>query len=200
MKGTVNDREETDGQGRNGTGQTGPAAIAAAAIRERSSVGDLFPRAELDHLLNEARHQLPEGDMPTFVARLVRENGDIRELSGGDGDFYLYSDLHMTGAYAEILLHRRNDPRRLIAATVRQNSRECGRPIALEIFMESPFHLEAGAVHAFVATMAATAGYEDIATVTTSAAGIYLYSTADLEEGHAAMLAEWFDVGQNLNP
>ena len=48
--------------------------------------------------------------------------------------------------------------------------------------------------------MAAAEGYGDIARTATSASGVYLYSTRHLEPDHAAMLAEWLDVGQFDNP
>ena len=41
---------------------------------------------------------------------------------------------------------------------------------------------------------------DDIARTATSASGCYLYSTRHLEPDHAAVLAEWLDVGQFDNP
>jgi hypothetical protein len=48
--------------------------------------------------------------------------------------------------------------------------------------------------------MRAEERYLDIASTTTSSPRVFLYSTMHLEPDHAAMLAEWLDVGQFENP
>ena len=106
----------------------------------------------------------------------------------------------MTEAYAQILLHKQDGPLMLIAETVRRHAGTYQRPIALDMFTQQPFNLEGHQVLDYLAIMAETDGYDDIAITSTSTAGVYLYSTSYLEAEHAAMLAEWLDVGQSENP
>jgi hypothetical protein len=179
------------------------AAKAAAVIRERSSAGQLISETELIRFLQDpptlhATNMTAE-EVTELLARLVLGNEDLHALNGAGSQWY-YSSRSMTDAYAKILIQTLEGPVRLIAETVRHNSCAYQRPVPLDLFMEPPFSLTHHQVLDGLETMAATEGYEDIATATTSASGVYLYSTRHLEEGHAEMLAEWFDVGQAENP
>jgi hypothetical protein len=179
------------------------AEMMAAVIRERSAKAQLVSESEILLLLKE-RLTPPDSDtkddgIAVLLTRLVDEYDDLHTLAGAGSHWY-YSARSMTEAYAKILLHTLDGPVRLIAETVRHNACAYRRPIPLEIFSEPPFNLTNRQVLDCLATMAETEGFDDIATTTTSASGIYLYSTSHLETEHAVMLAEWFDVGQSENP
>jgi len=178
-------------------------AITVALIRERSAAGQLVSAAELMSLLEERltpRDARIQGeDITAMLTRAAHENQDLHTQNGAGSSWY-YSTLSMTEAYAAILLQALEGPVRLIAETVRHNSAAYQRPVPVELFEQPPFNLSCREVTDSLATMAVTEGYEDIATTTTSADGMYLYSTTCLEPGHAEMLAEWFDVGQAENP
>ncbi len=68
------------------------------------------------------------------------------------------------------------------------------------MFTRPPFDLTAGQVMDSLERMAGRKEYDDIASTTTSASTVFLYSTLHLEPDYASMLAEWFDVGQGENP
>ena len=187
----------------NGSGQ-GDAAeqMAAAVIREGSVAARLVSASEILLFLQE--HPAPATNMTgdivsELLARLVLDNEDLQVLSAADEQWY-YSSLSMTEAYAKILLRMLEGPEGLIAETIRHNSSTYQRPIPLEFFEKPPFNLATRQVLDCLTTMAVRESYEDIATTITSVSGIYLFSTKYLETGHAAMLAEWLDVGQWENP
>jgi hypothetical protein len=187
-----------------GAGQRDAAAeVAAAVIRERSEAAQLVSAPEILSAVEE-RITPPDSDTPgvditSLLARAVHENDDLQALAGAGSHWY-YSSRSMSEAYAQILHNGMEGPERLIAETVRHNACVYRRPVPLEMFMEPPFCLTHHQVLDCLATMAATEGYRDIVTTTTSASGSYLYSTSHLETEHAEMLAEWFDVGQSENP
>ena len=161
-----------------------------------------------------------------LLARLLEANDDLREItegdscsqisgadscsqiSGGDsslkntaaGPPYYYSSLYLTEAYARLLVHKRAGPLQLIAATVREFSGAYRRPLAVDMFMQPPFLFTEEGMRTSLDRMAQTAGFEDIAATSAATGATYLYSKRFLDEGHAAMLAEWLDVGQAANP
>jgi hypothetical protein len=99
-----------------------------------------------------------------------------------------------------MLLQKLGDPARLIAEVIRQNSASYPRPVPLDMFTNPPFDLTREQVVDCLERMTVEEDYRDIASTTTSASTIFLYSTLHLEPEHASMLAEWFDVGQLENP
>ena len=68
------------------------------------------------------------------------------------------------------------------------------------MFTHPPFDLTREQVMDSLGRMSGREEYRDIASTTTSASTVFLYSTLHLEPEHASMLAEWFDVGQAQNP
>ena len=176
----------------------------ADVIRERSAAGELASAAELLNLVGDEGPAMPDGEEtaatgPGWFDRLVDNYEDLHRLPGSGPPCY-YSSRHMTGAYAQLLLHKRGDPLRLLAETVRHQSRDCRRPVPLDIFTGPPFAMTGDGIRTYLEAMSRTAGYDDIAVLSTSLDGVYLYSTAYLDKDHAQMLAEWLDVGQLQNP
>ena len=178
--------------------------IMAAMIRERSAAAQLTTESEIlcsvhdDHLMHsDADQNGMDGGL--FLERLIHENEDLRKMTG-DGPSCYYSSLYMTESYAQILFHKQDGPLPLIAETVRRHTRIYQRPISLDMFTQPPFSLDSRQVRDALTIMAETDEYGDIAETLTSADSVYLYSTSHLEAEHAAMLAEWLDVGQYENP
>ena len=176
----------------------------AELIRKRSAAREFITAAKIPDLWEDEYPPFPDmdgssEDITGILTRLVHEKEDLHELSVSGSPCY-YSDIHMTAAYAQIVLHKQEGPLSLIAETVRQNSREYQRPVALDIFTQPPFNLGYDQIRDYLSIMAATKGYDDIDSTSSSASRIYLYSTAHLERDHAEMLAEWLDVGQAHNP
>jgi hypothetical protein len=148
--------------------------------------------------------QITEGDSCSQISGA----DSCSQISGGDsslkntaaGPPYYYSSLYLTEAYARLLVHKRAGPLQLIAATVREFSGAYRRPLAVDMFMQPPFLFTEEGMRTSLDRMAQTAGFEDIAATSAATGATYLYSKRFLDEGHAAMLAEWLDVGQAANP
>jgi hypothetical protein len=181
------------------------ARVIAAMIRQESEAGHLISESEIfrrmadQHLL-----AMPAADPAEEVGNILRkgveENEDLYELAAEDGSRCYYSSHFMTETYARILLQKQGNPLRLIAETVRENSAVYPRPVPLDIFTQPPFDLTRQEVLSNLERMAAEEQYRDIRPTTTSASGMFLYSTLHLEPDHASMLAEWLDVGRFNNP
>ena len=178
------------------TGHRDNVTEIAATIRKKSAAAELISEDEILSLFKDKHPLFPAGE---DIALLIEENEDLHKLSGAGSQFF-YSSLHMTEAYATILLNKLDGPLMLIAETVRQNAHVYQRPVLLDIFTKPPFNLAHDQVLNYLKTMAATEDYDDIKATSTSASGIYLYSTTHLETEYAVMLAEWLDVGQSDNP
>ena len=185
-------------------GKVAPQAFAAL-IRKASESGRLISESEI---LREAagRNLIPStapdtaAEIASILEKLVNENEDLHELAAPDGSRDYYSSEFMTEAYARILSLKRGGPRQLIAEIVRQNSEFYPRPVPIDTFTHPPFNLTSEDVLNELEEMRAEEGYRDIASTTTSSPRVFLYSTLHLEPDHAAMLAEWLDVGQFENP
>jgi hypothetical protein len=177
----------------------------AALVRKASEEGRLSPEAEI---LCEAagRHLFPPTSPDSaekarsLLKKTLAENEDLHGLAAPDGSRDYYSSEFMTEAYARILSLKRGGPRQLIAEIVRQNSAFYPRPVPIDTFTHPPFSLTTQDVLKELEEMRAEEGYRDIASTTTSSPRVFLYSALHLEPDHAAMLAEWLDVGQFENP
>jgi hypothetical protein len=114
---------------------------------------------------------------------------------------YLYSDHHMTRAYAEAAaLGASGNPLRMISATVRSDSVTYPRPTPVETFYGKPFCLSAEEVAAAVARMHMDSRYADITAARASNGAEFLFSSDHMSCDQAASMAEWLAVGQDNNP
>ena len=183
----------------------GAARAIAAMIRQESEQGKLISESEIFSKMTD-QHLLalppadPVEEVRNILRKCVEESEYLYELSVEDGSRRYYSSHFMTETYARILLQKQGDPLRLIAETVRKNSAVYPRPVPLDIFTQPPFDLARQEVLNNLERMAADEQYRDILPTTTSAYSVFLYSTLHLEPDHAAMLAEWLDVGRFNNP
>lgn len=163
----------------------------AARIRQCSEEGRLVAEQEL---------QASATEQPEALEDLLARHDDLHALTARDGTRRFYSSRCMTGAYALILLHKEEDPLQLIAEVVRQNSRDYPRPVPLDIFGVEPFGMAAHEVSDCLQKLAADKAHADILVIETVTSRKFLYSARYLEPAHAALLAEWYDVGQANNP
>jgi hypothetical protein len=188
-------------------GKEGEVALQAfaALIRKASESGQLIAESEIlcraieQHLIPSPPAD-PAEEVGKIIKKLVEESEDLHELAASDGSRDYYSSRFMTEAYAKILSLKRCGSRQLIAEIVRQNSAYYPRPVPLDTFSQPPFNLTSREIRNDLEKMQAEEEYLDIASTTTSSPRVYLYSTLHLEPDHAAMLAEWLDVGQFENP
>lgn len=174
-------------------------------IRESSCLGRLVTAEEIvsalrrQELLGSESMEI-ETAFQTVLREVVPENPDLIEIVGQNGIFHYYSTLSMSETYARILLCISEDPMRLIAEVVRDNSRLYPRPISIDGFSEPPFDLTRESILKCLEAMGEDTEYRDISKTTTSIGRTFLYSNRHLDPDYAAMLAEWSDVGQADNP
>jgi len=179
-------------------------ATPARFIREACEEGRLLGKAELLQLLRErpATPDVPVSPLEKFeeeISGALAEDPDLFVVRGPEGEeFYRHASL-MSATYAEILVGKQA-PCLLIAETVRKNSKEYPRPIALDIFEYPPFDLDPESIQACLQHMAEAADFGDISFVESSAGTVYLYSKMYLDHDYAAFLAERLDVDLALNP
>ncbi|MDR0466987.1 MAG: hypothetical protein LBH94_06485 [Deltaproteobacteria bacterium] len=173
-------------------------------IRDACAQGRLLARTELLQILRE-RPTAPDAPVPSLeeleaeISGAREQDPDLVVVCGPDGEeFYRSADL-MSATYAEILAGK-SAPCLLMAETVRKNSREYPRPIALDMFEYPPFDLEPEIIQGCLRRMAEDADFCDVGFVESSAGTVYLFSSRYLERDHAAFLAERLDVDLALNP
>ena len=174
-------------------------------IRSRSKAGQLI---EAEEIRNEIMSPDTSGSEPSDTETLtegtfkqaLEDHPDLREISGQQGRVYYHSVESLTESYATILIWKSEDPMRMIAEVVRENSRLYPRPIPQDSFQGPPFGLTEDQIAECLAAMAEQKEYQDIAQTTTSIGTPFLFSTEYLDRDHADMLAEWLDVGQSANP
>jgi hypothetical protein len=178
---------------------------AARIIREKSRAGQLASAEDVfDEAIAPGEGRLSEGGQgdarKDLLETIMEESKDIREILSRDGSRNYYSTMFMTGAYAGMLLKKKEDPLGLIADLVRENAAQYPRPTPVDILRSSPFEMTPEEILACLGEMAAGEEYKDIERLSTSAGTVFLYSTLHLDPAHASMLAEWIDVGQFENP
>jgi len=113
----------------------------------------------------------------------------------------LYSERHMTRAYAEAAACAAcGDIRYAIAQTVRGESRTYPRPTPLALFGEAPFLFSKQILDEAVEAMLTDPDYGDIRRIQASDGSGFLFSSVHMNPAHAESLAEWMAVGHMRNP
>jgi hypothetical protein len=195
--------------------QTSPAAALLAAIRDASKDARLKPISELQKVLDlqtagiEAGPSHSPGVLPTVadaapvnLESLIAEAAeDDIKLMRGTKDTYYFSDNHITEAYALHLFRvAERDPARMVADTVRDESRIYPRPTPAYLFLQPPFNMTEAQLDGVLWQISQRNDMTDIRSTTVSNGALYLYSTEYLTVLHAETMAEWNEVGQAENP
>jgi hypothetical protein len=168
-----------------------PAEIVAA-IRAESAATRLVTKAELEK-------RFPGSDIAATLYEAV-DSADVLVIEGSRADYY-FSSLSMTENYATYLARlAENDPLRLVADTVRDESRIYPRTTALSTFAEAPFLMPPWKVREIVDRLAGNPEFSDIQSCAASNGAVYLYSTQYLDRAYAEGLTEWNEVGKAMNP
>lgn len=169
-----------------------PAALAGEIRAE--SAGYRLSRA--DDLA--ARH--PDADIGALAAQAAADAPDLRSMQGSTTTYH-YSTLSMTEAYATHLARVEDrDPLRLVAETVRDESRIYPRPTGANAFLEAPFGMGRSELASILLRLGREGGTEDIRSCKASNGAVYLYSSRFLTDDHAKGLAEYYEVECWLNP
>lgn len=180
-------------------------AEVAELIRESSKAGELLPSSaiEAEIAARTAPAGVSEAEPPRAAALIqeaLRAHDDLRVMTDDSGGAWYFSEMFMTGAYARVLLLKTEGPHKMVAEVIREHSRLYPRAVPAALFQCSPFNLSGEEVARTLEEMKGKPAYRDIALLTTSIGNLFAYSTDHLDANHAAMLAEWADVGQADNP
>ncbi|MBI5249360.1 MAG: hypothetical protein HY912_07690 [Desulfomonile tiedjei] len=174
-------------------------------IRDSSDSGHLI---RADEILSELKGQglldseclEEEAYLKTMLKQALKENRDLKEILGPNGGSHYYSVRSLSETYARILIWKLEAPLCMIAEIVRENSKLYPRPIPISSFSEPPFDLTQESILECLEAMGEDKEYQDIARTVTSVGKAFLYSSRHIDPDHAAMLAEWLDVGQANSP
>lgn len=167
--------------------------MIAGKVREASRRGRLLPLGEIWQATADEFAIWKTSQTAVDMSDI----GLVRERSGD----YLYSELHMTRAYAETAARAAcDDVCWVIAQTVRGDSSLYPRPTAVGVFENPPFRFSKDILERALRDMRDAPDYSDIRCVTSSAGALYLYSSLYMDPEHAESLAEWFSVGSFQNP
>lgn len=117
----------------------------------------------------------------------------------GKRSYYLYSNEHMTDAYARWSFLAAEDDRVLtFVECVREESRTYPRPMGASALTNEPFNFQPAEVAELWETIRESGAYPDIDTVTASNGDVYYFSTEYLSPAYAASLAEWNSVERDM--
>lgn len=181
--------------------QTSPAAALLAAIRGASESANLEP---ISALVEIARASGTDGAPRTpaeLEAIIAGAAEDDIKLMRGTKDIYYFSENHMTAAYALHLFRvAEKDPAKMVADTVRDESRTYPRPTPAYSFLQPPFNMTEAELDGVLWQISQRSDMADIKKTTVSNGALYLYSTLHLTVLHAETMAEWNEVGQAENP
>lgn len=184
--------------------QTNPAAALLAAIRDASKAASLKPISELTELKELSDAGTGDGEalsVEALEALIADAAEDDIKLMRGTKDTYYFSESHITAAYALHLFRiAERDPAKMIADTVRDESRIYPRPTPAYIFLDSPFNMTESQLDGVLWQISQRNDMTDIKNTTVSNGALYLFSTQYLTVAHAETMAEWNEVGQAENP
>jgi hypothetical protein len=115
-------------------------------IRAKSEAGQVVASREIFEALGNrgilkraSGEQLQECEATLKGA--INDNGDLKEVLDGKGNFRYYSTQSMAEPYARILSRKGENAVLLMAEVIRENSQRYPRPVPLELFEGPPFDL-----------------------------------------------------------
>lgn len=122
---------------------------------------------------------------------------DIKTIQGSESQ-YFYSSNHMTESYAKMLVRIEDkDLLKMVAETVRHESKIYPRPTDGKLFSTSPFSFSAEQLDDVVSQIKNQENYQDIQETRASNGAMYLYSNRFMTREHAIALTEWIEVLQH---
>jgi hypothetical protein len=165
----------------------------ADAVRKASLAGELMKLYEIWGGGEEEYASLTGAAAAETIAdiQLIREGGEV----------YLFSDRHMTRAYAEAAVRAATDDHpRILAETVRSDSATYPRPTPVSTFLAAPYRLSMEEVIGAAERMRVDARYADVCFTRASNGDLFLFSSNHMSQAQADAMAEWLAVGQFNNP
>ncbi len=173
--------------------------IVAQVRDDSKKEARLTPLTTISAMIPGAETEKIDGHLTLLIG-----NGrykDIHLIADGEGNRYLYSEQFLTSNYAEILARAEmKDPYRIIAATVRSESRVYPRPTHLDTFNAPVFNVNPNDVRRFASEKERRPEYKDIKVIQASTGAVYFYSDLFLDSEWVKAIVEWEEVGKHLNP
>ncbi len=125
---------------------------------------------------------------------------DIKKIKQSK-NIYFYSDISMTSNYATMLARIEDkDLLKIVAETVRNESKLYPRPTEARLFYISPFSFDENVFEDVLEKLKEHDDYKDICKTKASNGALYLYSNKYMSKDHAEALTEWIEVLQDETP
>lgn len=172
--------------------------VAVIHIRKESVKGNMVEKLSLMEAAG-----IEEKDLDAMLERVLEfpEMIDLRRVTDNEGIEYLYSGTEMSEKYAEILMGVKNrDLMKLIADTVRYESRVYPRTTQLKLFTKKPYLIEEDVLIELLDNMGENSEYSDLKYTEASNGTKFIYSTKYLDPFYAGKLTEWNEVLQKEIP
>lgn len=168
-------------------------------IKNNSKSGNLVKKDDLYKSLS-----IEEEEELNNLLAAVEEKEDLiilKRILDDSGSEYLYSSIEMTDKYANILMSVKNkNYLKLIADTVRYESKTYPRATRLSLFTISPYNINESALLGLLSSLNANSEYSDLKYTEASNGAKFIYSEKYMTERYARTLAEWEAVLQKENP
>ena len=133
------------------------------------------------------------------LSRVLEGDYGVCSLESWDKVTYYHYRPLLSCSYARIL-SAENNPVEQVVDMIRESSRVYPRPVAIGVFEEPPFGIEAEELQEMLKMIAQDPEKQDIRFTTSSIGTVFLYSNKYLEDGYDEFLAEEQDVGAVMNP
>lgn len=172
--------------------------LLAIFIRDKSYEGSL---TNAEDFLDEPLSLEVDEILPLIDELKAREEFiDIRVTKGKER-IYLYSENYITTNYANMMISvEEKDFFKMIASTVRDESRIYPRPTDARLFTKAPFKLTKEEFYEVYKQLRTKVEYKDIQETRASNNALYLYSDKYMKKALATSLTEWIEVESEQNP
>ena len=173
-------------------------AHMALVIRDNSYEGRL---TNAEDFLEEPLSMEVE-EILTMIEEL-EERVEFKDIciSKSEETIFLFSENYITKNYAKMMIMvEEKDLLKLVAETVREESKIYPRPTDSRLFKCSPFNLTKDLFEQVLEQIKKNERYKDIQETRASNNALYLYSDMYMKKAHAASLTEWIEVESEQNP
>lgn len=170
----------------------------ALMIKKASKAGQL---TDMDTIINLTEIKIEDSEK--IISNLSEENEfiELKIIQDSEGKNYYYSATEMTDKYADIMMGlNNNDFLKLIADSVRYESKVYPRPTYLKQFTSSPYNIEELTLLEILDSINENSDYSDLKYTEASNGVRFIYSDKHMKPGYAKYLAEWIEVKQDEIP
>jgi len=167
-------------------------------IRNTSKEGHLIPKDTLHEVLSVEKEEI---DALLEAVREKTELIDVKTINDDNGAEFFYSATEMTDQYANIVMSVNNkNYLKLIADTVRYESKAYPRATRLSLFTLKPYNIKENVLLGLLSSLNSNSEYADLKYTETSNGVKFIYSEEYMNARYANSLAEWEEVLQKEIP